>query len=376
MKPVHWNDIRDEISGLLETRERGHLFAVLDELAKELDSNGVEPVLYVDERPFGEPILDEALKSIDTMDSSNRLKTQMHSSGKFPRELAYAPIPLGLILENAVEIFDPRNIRKPYSEIQDAPMVHHAPLKLLFAGDFFGVFETLDYLSSAEAKSHDPWTMVAGARSVQVTFSLARDMTSSLSAALELFGLDYDPTDGDLKSATDHEILWQLASALAPAWKVRYALFPEHWLYEESVSESVRVRFEHYFFDLGWHQAQPLMIFAITGKGASRKQPWVSMRPNMANLLLICSSSTAASSHVCLICVLRSQARRVIRLSSCFPLPNYWPSSCCWSIFTQRDPPAPRNVIHGAILRSSCPAIWTRRQVPAISAFSETISRS
>lgn len=257
MQRQRWSELSGEIRALLSSsREKRELFNALDAVASALREAGVSDHVYISSRLFGETIFEADVKHSGSLDSSDRRTTQISHEGNFPTDLCYANIPLGLILRNATEIFSATNNWKPAQITQ--PHVHLAPLKLLYQGDFFGVFESLDYLAGAEAPPPSPWQMNAGARSFQFSFSFHnRKINSAANQARQILGIPANP-NGDAQTA-HFEILKGLVRTIDPDWAVTFALFPEQWLYEESVDRATRARLETALFRTGWNQAQPLM---------------------------------------------------------------------------------------------------------------------
>lgn len=258
MEKKSWVDLRDAVQSLLsETKQNRELFHALDAVAAELRQAGLSDHVYLDSRAFGENIFDGTLKRCDSMDDAQRCVTQMCFRDSLPLDLAYANIPLGLLLKNGVEIFSEAN--EYDSRQKKQPKVHHAPLKLLYQGDLFGVFEALDYLASQESQSHSPWTMSAGARSIQFSYSLGnKNIKKAIESAASIFGVAGDRIPA-VQNLRHYDFARRIIKLIDPDWTVDFILFPEAWLFEAKVNESSRTRLENVLFRLGWGQAQPLL---------------------------------------------------------------------------------------------------------------------
>jgi hypothetical protein len=200
-----------------------------------------------------------------------------------PEEFRYAIVPLGLLLKNAVEVFYPSNELSLAEDRRKGKKAHLHPIKVIRAGDFLGLFETLHHFTGGDPIDNSPWCVVAGARSVRFTLYRGKNFKAKFKNAIYRFG---NPTPATLsainKTTSDWEILKIIASSMEPEWDVQLLIFAADWFHDdlerldtsskkksyEECREAIRLlrmELQRYLYELGWLAASPLFTEANVG---------------------------------------------------------------------------------------------------------------
>lgn len=290
MDYVSWEDVRDEVRIKLEQRDsQAKLFHNIDKLAVCLTEAGLPPRLGRISYPFGSFIVDDSgnappLRSNDGSVIKKRKRSQLclPSGECIPDMFQYAIVPLGLLLENAVEVFYPDNVFAYTGNRCKGKKTHRHPVKVIRAGEFLGLFETLHHFTDDDPIEYSPWCVVAGARSIQFTLNPVRNFETKLKEVVRRFGNPNAAALRALASTTsDWEIAKIIAASMEPDWNVQLLLFAEDWFrddpdrldlrkqktYQERKGEirQLRMEFEHFLYQAGWRAASPLFTEANVG---------------------------------------------------------------------------------------------------------------
>jgi hypothetical protein len=175
--------------------------------------------------------------------------------------LHYSPIPLGLVLEECVEVF-----------AFDKVLKRSKPYSLLPAGELFGVFEVLDRLTPARAVN-PTWSVGAGARSIVILAPFnnktailknikrtAPDLQKSRAPArawLEAKENKFTPENWGEKSFA---FIRLLADSLGWTWTAKVLLFPQEWV-GVPTPQPMHSELHHYLYRVGWPQSILLRQF-------------------------------------------------------------------------------------------------------------------
>lgn len=201
-------------------------------LAKCLSSIKNNPDVYTREYGFQEKVVENG---------------ELVSENEIPETLRYAKVPLGIILNNAVEVF----YKHDHEDVLQ-------PVRILYPGDLVGTFEALDFLSSERqllsGRNKYSYCLTAGAKSIlpSTTFERPSQVRNAVKNHIRITSK---------KSATDlprrqermlHEVL-QAAEHKAKNWKVEIAFLP---------MECIANDFRTYLFEHGWSRTQVLRHLA------------------------------------------------------------------------------------------------------------------
>lgn len=159
-------------------------------------------------------------------------------------EPAWAPLPLGLLIERSAEVF---RYVPDFTSANAEPRPRTHPLAIIRSGEFFGVFEAIDRMLGRPGTTPS-WNMTSGVRSIHLVGALDnQDLRNRFASALSMA-----PGGGALT-----EYSWELVRALAEAddWRAVCLFFPDHWFSEGSeASQELRVR----ILEEGWRQSAAL----------------------------------------------------------------------------------------------------------------------
>jgi hypothetical protein len=216
-----WKDIKERLveQGLNDSRDAA--------LMKCLNSIKSNTDVYTCEYGFQETIVENG---------------ELAKNGDVPETLRYAKVPLGIILNNAVEVFYKHNNEDILQ-----------PVRVLYPGDFVGTFEMLDILTSDRPSSQDRnkygYSLTAGAKSIlpSKTFDKPSQVESTAKSYLQATSRR---TSANLsKSSKTLQLVLQAAEQKAKTWKVEIAFLPLGCV----TGELRTCLFEH-----GWRRTQVL----------------------------------------------------------------------------------------------------------------------
>lgn len=136
-----WNDVKQQVK-----EKNPGFFDLIDKI------NPSSQYAFIKARySYGTKIIENGVLKLPV---SNKKSIDLHNNDcpvELKEKLGYCSIPLAFILHNTNEVFIERS-------------KHVIPLNYFLPGNFFGVFETVDFFRGR--KSHPTWTVTAGARSV------------------------------------------------------------------------------------------------------------------------------------------------------------------------------------------------------------------
>jgi hypothetical protein len=161
------------------------------------------------------------------------------------RAATYSHIPLTLVLARCAEV---------YLEYQDRNRT--APLRLLQAGELFGVFETLDVLTEGKSKAPALWNVSSGARSVFVVAPVSNnDLKPPIARAL---GRNANDIPWQKMKHGNWMLVSEMARFLPSQWNTEVLVFPQGWVRGE---DGRPTEFAGSIYKLGWQQSCYLRDF-------------------------------------------------------------------------------------------------------------------
>jgi hypothetical protein len=224
---VFWEDVRDEV------------YKLNPELAKICDqiSPGKEHSLLKIRYPYGATIVDKGEFHLPSQEGSLLSLKDERVPEFIKKKLNCCSIPLSLILHNDAEVFVEAHNRI-------------ISLNFLKAGDLFGVFESVNYLT--DTPSGSTWSVSAGGRSV---FMIPR-ITDKIghNRIRKEFGIRTNDPPSDLPGQ------WEVfkgiyeSSGGVNSWCNTILVFTDSWFSNNNVSEWLN--FQKYLFTLCWSQQQ------------------------------------------------------------------------------------------------------------------------
>ncbi len=159
---------------------------------------------------------------------------------KLYSQLNYSPIPLSLLLNKSSEVFLENNCSL-------------LPLNILNPGDFFGTFETVNFMMNKP--SSPVWNVSAGART---TFMLPK--ISDLSCMKRLRAHYNVSQNMQLINLSDHGALFRqiaLKPNFTELWKSEVLFFTRQWFSE--IKDIAWFNFHQLIWENAWQQAQYAM---------------------------------------------------------------------------------------------------------------------
>ncbi|MCG8054886.1 MAG: hypothetical protein JAY94_04305 [Candidatus Thiodiazotropha endolucinida] len=291
MEYVEWEDVSTEVQECLAKRGAPpELFRNIDNLAKCLIEAGLSPRLGRLSYPFGSFIVDDKgkappLNNENGSEEKYRKRSQLSlpDGELIPEEFRYAIVPLGLLLKNAVEVFYPDNEFSFAEDRRKGKKSHLHPIKVIRAGDFLGLFETLHHFTGGDPIEYSPWCVVAGARSVRFTLNPVKNFKAKFKNVVHRFGSPKPAALSAINPTTsDWEITKIIAASMEPDWDVQLLIFAADWFHDDlerldtarkqkaykERSETIRllrIELQRYLYELGWLAASPLFTEANVG---------------------------------------------------------------------------------------------------------------
>ncbi|HTX40329.1 MAG TPA: hypothetical protein VMD25_00775 [Acidobacteriaceae bacterium] len=209
------------------------------------DEDTTAPLFYFAEYEYGDLVVKEG-KFVPPCGTH----TSCAECRELSRYASYSHIPLAFVQRNAVEVFA--------GETRASRQGKTVPLRVLAAGEMFGVFETLDYLLGSKL---DPpsYSVSAGARSVWVLAPLGDVRLTKLIGEETGTDLEWDRNES-------HWSLIQAATRNSAKWKTSVVVFSESFVRLLKESESAASAFRQLLLETGWQQSAALRHTA--GKNA------------------------------------------------------------------------------------------------------------
>lgn len=197
---------------------------------------GNECKLYRVSYPYGAPIVTNGELLLPDNHGRPCELTAFPNRG-IAEALSYSPIPLSYIASKSCEIFVNANNQNV------------VPLKLLEKGEFFGMFETLNFLSGIQ--SRPPWCVTAGARSLCLLPKISNSMGH------QRLVREFNTPTLPPRHHKDH---WRIFKYLAnhPSaksnWRCEVIFFSKDWLNNHNNGISW-LKFYQYLYKTTWRQA-------------------------------------------------------------------------------------------------------------------------
>jgi hypothetical protein len=239
VKRIGWQNISSVVREV-----NVELWEALDPVMTQLKKQKRLPDFIVAEYPYGTLLVDEGQFQLPCDDSASTCSPLCE---EIAAELDYSYIPLGLILDKSIEAFAMRE--GGYS----AAKMRLVPLHVLSKGELFGVFETLDRMTSIR-NSKPNWSVSAGARSVILLAPLNNQ--GILNKIKAHFSCNV-PREADRR---DWEVIQSVMQKFPEInWRVQVLLFPK-WVIED---DALLAPLQKIFFGTGWQQLAPLRDYVI-----------------------------------------------------------------------------------------------------------------
>jgi hypothetical protein len=240
IRKVTWEDIEAPVS-----QANPELAKLLSDVRRDPGGSSELPPLFVMCYPYGSMIVK----------AGEFQSLSAPSSSATPDEVAYrqafgeraSQIPVSVVLnDRCVEVF---------VEVREAQSGRRriVPMRVLFRGGVFGVFEVLDQLASGIVR-RPPWSVSAGARSAHVLLPFTKDQNRAIQAAHER-KLRLSPPEWQGLKYDSWPLLRELAHTHAPDWSVELLVVPFGWVSDGSRAS---VSLQNYLYRLGWDQSRYL----------------------------------------------------------------------------------------------------------------------
>lgn len=159
----------------------------------------------------------------------------------------YSDIPLAIVRTKAIEVF----AGDATSTKQGATV----PLKILRAGNMFGVFETLDYLLGKN-QPPPPWSVSAGGRSIWVLAPLKDKNLPEVVGEVAGVDLEWDRT-------ASHCSLVQSTMGSKLSWKISIVILGQAFVRLLKEKHESNALFRQLLLELGWEQSSALRHSAL-----------------------------------------------------------------------------------------------------------------
>lgn len=249
IKPVSWSSVKNTVQELLKDKNEA-LYTVLCDVADKYKKEDVDIHVHQMTLGYGDLIVDQKKFTRNTLSSFNSQLALRDED--IPDDLKFCPVPLGLLTQNGGEIFDINNTLKDGK--------HHAPLKMLFQGDFLGVFETVDYIEKFQPEGGNEWSIQAGARSVLFNFPLGgKRGETAINRALELLNKSGSMLrNSDLNKSNWNSIL-NIQNSLGSDWTVDVIFFPQLWFDEVRTGVELAEKLSAKLLKLAWKEIKPVL---------------------------------------------------------------------------------------------------------------------
>ena len=227
------------------------LLGVLTEISEILKPEKNDYV-YLLKLGFGDKIINRGKtiinkQNLTDFDSHFKVIGGAYKKNKldFINDILYTDDPLGIVLSNYIEVYA---LNKCIGSSDD---YYTVPLNKIEAGEFFGVFGMLDYITdTSPSKESRVWYARAGTVSFSIAFPFHLDLYEELeceSLFTHLSGKQNKPevTPGDNKVEFIRRYL--------DNWHVDIAYIPKHFF--EKIPSNLKNRLYYYLFKIGWDQS-------------------------------------------------------------------------------------------------------------------------
>lgn len=223
---VKWEDIRNDV--IVGNQK---LAAIIDEIGPPKNYK-----LVLASYNFGDLIVKDGITQVRV---SNQLVpvTSQNLPKQFINALTYSFIPFGLLLNKSSEVFLDVNNRT-------------IPLRVLSPGDFFGVFEVMDFICGRD--SSPVWSVSSGTRTIFTLPKITR--RSEVKKLRKYFNI---PSNIALNDISDH---WQIFKYIAHhpldtnGWQSKVLFFTKEWFNHQN--DEIWFKFYQNFYQKSWVQSQ------------------------------------------------------------------------------------------------------------------------
>ncbi|MCK4608417.1 MAG: hypothetical protein KAT71_02965 [Gammaproteobacteria bacterium] len=224
IRKLAWKDVRADVALVNPDFAR-----IVDEL-----NPGMDYIIYRISYPFGARIFDEGL--LHAPNETGDVVSIDHGSlpNDFVQQLSYRDIPLGMVLTKSLE---------NHVEYRDKVI----PLSVFSAGDFFGVWETLDPPNSFFPKTS--WNITSGARSLFMLSKISEELGN------KRLRDKYNVSTLRAKKYKDHwSIFRDVANspAFAADWNSEVLFFSDKWFDKISSKDKAWSNIRGFFHDYAW----------------------------------------------------------------------------------------------------------------------------
>jgi hypothetical protein len=252
-----WSEISDQLRKLKVDQ---NVFRVLNSLSTKIKNPVVIEGIY----EYGYDIVNNGVLVFPCQNVSCENCSKIHND-----HLMYSQIPLGIVIENSVEVCSKIDecISHKNGEIETEP--REIVLRLLSTTEMFGSFEIMDKLFIPKEKiTPARWNLHAGSKNIIILYrfneanvrKMKRDIESNINmdteshekGQKESFQVDWDRYNND-----NWEFVKYYNSKLPEdkKWAVRILFFPEQWIWGD-LKEHLQLR--DIICSTGWNQAAPM----------------------------------------------------------------------------------------------------------------------
>lgn len=207
--------------------------------------------VYLVKYKFGDKLIDQGMMPFHNLEPDNH--SFIKSSSQMQLDLGYSKDPLGLVLNNHIEV---------YSENNSSPdTTYNIPLNIIKKGDFFGLFGTLDFLSNYD--NFNPhlkqnWHVVAGNASFDILFPFSNKSTFQATAKTKVASVFTE--ENSYTEENKMNFLKYYINEIDSSWTTDIIYFPKHFF------EQPDNHLKSYLYDIGWMQSSNLRNLSFENK--------------------------------------------------------------------------------------------------------------
>ncbi|MDR0427611.1 MAG: hypothetical protein LBH12_03290 [Dysgonamonadaceae bacterium] len=207
--------------------------------------------VYLVKYKFGDKLIDQGIMPFENLIPASG--SFVSSCSQLQLDLNYSKDPLGLVLNNHIEV---------YSENNSSPdITYNIPLNIIEKGDFFGLFGTLDYLSGQDnfqAHLKQNWHVVAGNASFEILFPFNNKTTFQATARTKVASVFTEENSYTEKNKMN--FMKYYVNEVEPDWTTDIIYFPKHFF------EGTNDHLKAYLYDIGWLQSSNLRNLSFENK--------------------------------------------------------------------------------------------------------------
>lgn len=258
IQQVHWEDVSARVHQI-----NPDLATVIDKLNPSKEHH-----LYLAKYPYGTKIVDNGTLRLPLINKSTISREKLPEDSQIRKDLSYASVPTGLVLNKSFEA---------YFETTSRIM----PSKLYGSGTFFGLWELFD---CGTINTKGLWSVSAGARSL---FMLPK---ISDSIAHERLRRDYDVREHAPHSLLEQQAIFQeIANYCDSDWRCEVLFFSRKWIdFDNNNLNSLQL--QNYWLRTVWDQSsncRRLMNYNVSWEIFSREvsRKHLKIRPYITNTI-------------------------------------------------------------------------------------------